>query len=215
MKRRLLLTLSVLLASCSPGQADKKPLEVDLLAPQWIGKWSKPDIPGAGRVIVGDHTVTLGMGAPMTVWRFDAWKEAGLPLIGYTVTMEARRVSGTDFFSALTFPVGTEQRCLSLINGGWGGKTTGLSNIDNMTASENSTTSAQPYENEKWHQFRLTVTPKEIKVWLDDRIIINQGVEGHQLAVRPGDIEQCMPFGLASYNTRGEVRKLQVQVLEE
>jgi hypothetical protein len=150
----------------------------------------------------------------MTVAKFTGWKATGLPLVNYAVEYEARRVEGADFFAALTLPVGSLDRCISFINGGWGGMTTGLSNIDDMTAKENATTSSQTYELGKWYAFRIEVRKDGIQVWMDGRKIINAATEGYRIGLRPGDIELCAPFGLASWETKGEVRRLEVMPLE-
>ncbi|MEZ5299675.1 MAG: hypothetical protein R3F11_03245 [Verrucomicrobiales bacterium] len=47
----------------------------------------------------------LGAGAGITGMRFAPGGEA-LPADGYEIELEARRVSGSDFFCGLTFPVG-------------------------------------------------------------------------------------------------------------
>ena len=65
------------------------------------------------------------------------------PEANYEITMEAMRLSGSDFFCGLTVPVGTN--FCSLIVGGWGGSLFGISSIDGMDASENETTKFQNY----------------------------------------------------------------------
>ena len=58
---------------------------------------------------------------------------ADFPREDYEVSLEARRLEGTDFFCGLTFPVGKEP--CTLIIGGWGGTTVGLSNVDDYSAA--------------------------------------------------------------------------------
>ncbi len=125
-----------LLSGCSEKPEPGGP--IDLLSTAWSPHWQQAEVPGSGTVAARDHTLSLPEGKPMTVAKFTAWKAAKLPLVNYAITMEARRVAGSDFFAALTFPIGSAGRCLTFINGGWGGSVTGLSNIDSMTASENS-----------------------------------------------------------------------------
>ena len=60
------------------------------------------------------------------------------PKVDYEVNLDAKRVAGNDFFCGITFPVG--KRFCSLIVGGWGGATVGLSSIDGKDAAENETT---------------------------------------------------------------------------
>ena len=48
-----------------------------------------------------------------------------VPTNNYEISLEAMRVEGSDFFCALTFPVGNDP--CSFIVGGWGGGVVGLS----------------------------------------------------------------------------------------
>jgi hypothetical protein len=131
----------------------------------------------------------------------------------YEITLEARRTSGSDFFCGLTFPIGTNS--CTLILGGWGGSLTGISSIDHMDASENSTSDSYKFEQHRWYQICLRVTPEKIEAWIDKDRIVNLDIEEHRLGMRPGEIEYCMPLGLATYQTRGEIRKLHLRRLAE
>jgi hypothetical protein len=205
--------VATLMSGCRGKSEPKSEAAADLLGPAWLAAWEKTDVNGAGPLVVEKHQIRLGVGAPMTCMKFSAWAEAKLPTIDYVIEMEARRVEGNDFFSALTFPVGELTRCVSFINGGWGGSITGLSNIDSQTAAENRTASEQRYTQGQWHHFRIEVRANEIAVRMDQRIIIRTALEGHLIDVRPGDIESCKPFGLASYESTGEIRRLDVSRL--
>lgn len=203
--------LVILLAGCEDGGRTEAAAS-NLLDKTHLGGWKPVVIPGQGRTEIAESLIRLSAGKPMTGVVFADWEKLGLPRTRYEVVFEARRVEGNDFFAALTFPVGNAH--LSFINGGWGGGTTGLSNIDALTAVENSTGSVQRYEVGVWHRFRIEVRPETIKVWMDDRIIINAGLQGHMVDLRPGDIEKCAPFGFASYGTAGEMRRVEVRKLE-
>jgi hypothetical protein len=48
--------------------------------------------------------------------------------MNYEIKLEAKKVTGNDFFCGMTFPVG-DSFC-SFIVGGWGGPVVGLSSID-------------------------------------------------------------------------------------
>ncbi|MBL9118111.1 MAG: hypothetical protein JNJ83_24100 [Verrucomicrobiaceae bacterium] len=184
-----------------------------LLSAKWQSRWKVPVIPEVGRAEVKENSIRLESGAPMTVVRFDALDELGVNLAHYEVNFEARRIEGNDFFAALTFPIGSKDRCLSFINGGWGGGTTGLSNIDHTPASDNLTASLQRYVLGQWYGFNLMVTPEEILVRMDGRSIIRTAAQGQHFGLRPGDIELCAPFGFASYETVGEVRSVMIKSL--
>jgi hypothetical protein len=131
----------------------------------------------------------------------------------YEITLEARRTSGSDFFCGLTFPIGTNS--CSLILGGWGGSLTGISSIDHMDASENSTGDSYKFEQNRWYQVCLRVTAEKIEAWIDKDRIINFEIEEHHLGMRAGEIEYCMPLGLATYQTRGEIRNMHLRRLAE
>ena len=131
----------------------------------------------------------------------------------YEITLEARRTSGSDFFCGLTFPIGTNS--CTLILGGWGGSLTGISSIDHMDASENSTSDSYKFEQNRWYQVCLRVTPEKIEAWIDKDRIVNLDIEEHHLGMRAGEIEYCMPLGLATYQTRAEIRKMHLRRLVE
>jgi len=89
--------------------------------------WKKCDFYKAGEVKVEDGMIIMSKGVSMsgvTSTRQD------LPTTNYELSYEAMRLAGRDFFAAATFPVGKSY--ITLVNGGWGGGVTGLSNLDGM-----------------------------------------------------------------------------------
>ena len=44
---------------------------------------------------------------------------------------------------------------------------------------------------------------------------MNFEIEEHHLGMRAGEIEYCMPLGIATYQTRGEIRKMHLRRLAE
>lgn len=198
------------LPGCSP-QGNEAP--VRLLEPRLLAHWHRADIPKGGDITVDKNDLVLSPGSPMTGARFRGWTAENLPLTDYEVTFEARRVEGQDFFAALTFPVRSLNACATLVLGGWGGALVGISSIDEQDASENSTRSEQHFVNGQWYSVRLQVTNEELKAWIDDRLVVNTSIKGRKISLRPGDIEQCAPFGFASYATKGEIKGLAVRRL--
>jgi hypothetical protein len=180
--------------------------QILLLEGERAGLWEGTAIPGAGAVEIVDGVMRLGAGMPMTGVRYGG--ELGVDLGDYEIRLEARRVEGTDFFCALTFPVGTEESCVSLIVGGWGGGLVGISSLDWMDASENGTASLHEFEEGEWYVVRVRVSGGELVVWLGDKLVVREQIVGRQLGLRAGDIEGCAPFGLATFGTVGEVRGL-------
>ena len=106
----------------------------------------------------------------------------------------------------VTFPVGSLKTCATLVLGGWGGSVTGISCIDGMDASENSTGTYQRYEDKKWYKIKLRVTPANISTWVNDKQVIDADIEGRKINVRPGPIESYLPLSLTTFATTAEIK---------
>jgi Domain of Unknown Function (DUF1080) len=120
------------------------------------------------------------------------------------------RVEGSDFFAGVTFPV-ADSFC-SLILGGWGGQVVGLSSIGGMDASENETSQSMVFEPKRWYNIRIRVTPAKIHVWLDEREIISQNLEGNKIHTRD-EMDLSKPLGIASWRTKSALRDLRLRRL--
>lgn len=136
-----------------------------------------------------------------------AWK-GETPRQNYQVTFEAKRIAGDDFFCGLTFPV--EKSYCTLLLGGWGGGTTGLSNIDDFAAVENETTGYHEFKTDRWYRVRLRVTPERIQAWLDEQSIVDVEAIGKRFSIW-WEQEPARPLGIASWNTTAAVRRLRVE----
>jgi hypothetical protein len=213
--RCLLLVLSLALVSCDPMTKPQVELKQwDLLAPDQLPHWAPAGIPDEGRTSITANEAVLEPGGPLTGLRYGNWQESGLPVCDYVIHFEATRMDGSDFFAAVTFPVRSLDTCATLVIGGWGGGLVGISSIDGQDASENATRGEHRFENGKAYRFRLEVREDELKVWLDDRLVINTSIKGRTLSLRPGYIEKCAPFGLATYSTTGRIRDLKIESLK-
>jgi hypothetical protein len=169
--------------------------------------WKKTDFLDAGEVKVEDGRIVLAAGDPMT--GITATRK-DLPKTDYELTYEAMRTGGGDFFAAATFPVGASY--ITLVNGGWGGFVTGLSNLDGMDASENETTRTIKYENNTWYRFRVRVTGEVIRCWVDDKQII--AVEHKEKNVRTRvEVRANEPLGFATWKTGGALRNVALRPL--
>jgi hypothetical protein len=197
----------------APIAAESKAASVLLFDGKTLGDWATVDSGGSGTVEVaedeGAMLLSQGEGISGIIYK----KAKDLPQQSYEISLETMRTQGVDFFCGLTFPVGGEKTCLTLVLGGWGGSVTGLSSIDGMDASENNTSSYQRFEDNKWYAVRLRVMPKEIKVWIDGKEIINTDIEGKKLGLRPGPIEAYAPLSLTTYNTAAAYRKIKITKL--
>ena len=134
-----------------------------------------------------------------------------VPKQNFEVTLEAMKVQGNDFFVGLTFPVGEAHATLVL--GGWGGATTGISSIDGLDASENDTTKFLGYEKDKWFRIRMKVTPAKLETWINDEKVVDQELKDRRISMRFGEIENSVPFGLATYQTTTVIRKVEIKQL--
>ena len=173
-----------------------------------LNNWEKVDVGGSGEVSLEDGELIIAQGESVSGAVYKKVQE--LPLQNYEISLETMRVEGADFFCGLTFPVGDLKTCLTLVLGGWGGAVTGISSIDNMDASENSTSSFQRFADNTWYKVRLQVTPKEIHVWIDGKEVVNVDIEGKKLGVRPGPIESYLPLSLTTYQTRAAYKNIKV-----
>ena len=182
--------------------------ETSLFDGKSLGQWAITDFGGQGKVYVKDGAIYMEMGNDMTGIN---WKG---PLIrmNYEITLEAMRISGSDFFCGLTFPV-AENPC-SLILGGWGGGLCGLSNIDYYDAANNETTTFTSFEDNKWYRVRLHVTPDRIEAWLDDEEIVNIEITGRKIDIR-AEVDLSQPLGIATWQTGGAARNIRIRPLDD
>ena len=188
-----------------PGSARAQQSQ-SLLEGESRSGWEVAEFIGSGHVELGEGRVMLGRGNPMTgiTWT------GPFPRFDYEVTLEAKRVEGHDFFSAITFPVG-EAHC-TLVVGGWGGSVVGLSSLEGSDASENETTRWMRFENDRWYRIRLRVSEAKIEAWIEDEHVVDLSHSGRLLSVRV-EVLPNLPFGIATWNTAAEVRNLEVHRL--
>ncbi len=159
---------------------------------------------GHGAVVAGGGEIHLPPGDPGTGIRFTG----SAPRINYEVELEAMRTVGSDFFCGLTFPIGEEQ--CTLVLGGWGGTTVGLSNVDGLSAAENETSTDELFENGCWYRIRLRVFSDEIAVWIDGRRVIELDPRGHQFSIW-WEQEPMRPLGIAAWKTGAKLRGVRLR----
>jgi hypothetical protein len=172
-----------------------------------LGDWRPTKFRGQGPVKVENGTIVLEPGNDMTGV---TWAGAALPTTNYELTLQAMRADGSDFFAGITFPV--DKSFCSLILGGWGGQVIGLSSINDLDASENSTSTSMVFEKQRWYTVRIRVTPEKIESWLDDRQIVDQELKGNRIGVRM-EVEASQPLGIASWRTKGAIRDIRLRRL--
>jgi hypothetical protein len=172
-----------------------------------LTNWQPSKFFGQGAVTLEEGAIVLGPGKDLTGV---TWSGPALPTTNYELTLQARRLEGRDFFAGITFPVGSS--FCSLILGGWGGEIVGLSSVNGMDASENSTSQAIEFQLQRWYTVRIRVTPAKIETWLDDRQIIDQELKGNTVGVRL-EVEASQPLGIASWRTKAALRDIRLRKL--
>jgi hypothetical protein len=205
----LIVTAAIALASSSQtlSQAPQSPAGEPLFDGKTLTNWQPSKFHGQGAVTIENGDIILAAGKDLTGI---TWSGPALPTTNYELTLQARRLEGRDFFAGVTFPVG-DSFC-SLILGGWGGTIVGLSSINGIDASENSTSQSIDFELQKWYDIRIRVTPEKIDSWLDGKHIIEQDVKGNQISVRI-EVEPSQPLGIASWRTKAGIRQIQLRRL--
>jgi hypothetical protein len=172
-----------------------------------LNGWKTSDFGGHGEPKVKDGNLVLPAGASLTGVTYAKKPPEKLD---YEITLETMRVDGSDFFCGLTFPY--KDSAASLILGGWGGGLCGISCIDNEDASNNSTTKIMAFDSNKWYKVKLHVRADKIEAWIDGDKIIDTDITGKEISVR-GDIDACVPLGLATYQTVGAFRDIKMRPL--
>jgi len=180
--------------------------ELSLFDGKTLSGWAITGFGGHGVVGVENGEIQIGMGADLSGIN---WTNGVLPKVNYEIEFDAMKVDGSDFFCGLTFPV-RESYC-SLILGGWGGGTVGLSSLDGMDASENDTSRSLYFERKRWFHIRLRVLEEKIETWIDDKKIIDVETKGRKIALRPGDIERGIPLGFSTYQTTAALKTIKIR----
>lgn len=183
--------------------------EISLFNGKDLTGWAIPtkyEFQQHGKVYVKDGNIILEEGMPMTGigWKGDFPKE------NYEVSLEAMRLTGYDFFCGMTFPVG-DSWC-TLIVGGWGGTVVGLSNVDDLNASENQTSLGMEFQTKRWYKIRVRVTKESIRAWIDGKQIIDQPRKGHTFGVWE-EQAPIKPFGISTWMTGAALRNIKLRVL--
>ena len=160
-----------------------------------------------GKVRVADRTIVLAMGAPATGIRWTG----KFPNVDYEVTLEAMRVEGDDFFCGMTFPVG--ESALTLVLGGWGGSTTGVSSIDGEPAAENETCGFMRFQQNRWYRVRLRVRQSRVEAWVDEEKIVDVPTENRKFTIY-WEMEPMQPFGICTWVTTGALRDLRMRRIQ-
>ncbi len=223
---RVLAALALPLAASSPASGDgptpetpaaeaapAAPAARDLFDGKTLEGWVPAGYAGDGGAEVtpeGTLLIKRGDGHLNGLKRTDG---DALPKVGYEVTLEARRIEGTDFFCCITFPFHDSHA--SFVLGGWGGSVCGISCIDYMDAMENMTMTVREFDDERWYKVRLIVSDHRLQAFIDGERMVNANVKDRKVGMRFGEIEDSVPFGLSTFQTTGEFRNIRLRPLAE
>lgn len=200
----VLAQLRGLLSAEAPAGAQDA---VPLFDGKTLTGWKETNFAGAGEVSVENGAIILDAGNDLTGVNY----AKDFPKMNYELSLEAKRVMGSDFFCGLTFPVG--ETSVTYVVGGWGGGVVGISSIDGNDASENETTRYEKFDADRWYRVRVRVTPALLEAWIDDTQIAKVDLDGRKLSMRGGEIELSEPIGIASYRTRAALRNILLRKL--
>ena len=171
--------------------------------------WKKIDFGGTGDIEVEDGEMILYMGELLTGLKWDG----EVPYkTNYEISLDAKRIDGVDFFCALTFPIAGSHS--TFVVGGWGGSLVGISSIDDMDASENSTGSVQKLEDDRWYKLRVRVTDTRLDAWIDEKQVVKLLHTGRRMGMRFGEIEECVPMGIATFQTKAAIKNIRIKSVE-
>ena len=196
----------------TPPKAAEPPKAISLFDGDELGHWEPIEFANRGGVHVSfDGELTLEAGVPFTgvVWTGAPKK---LPTSDYEISLETIMHYGDDFFCALTFPI--KRSHATLIVGGWGGVVFGISSIDDEDASLNETSQDIIFKRNQWYNIRLRVTDDHLTGWLDDKEMFKVELADKKISLRPGEIERCVPLGIASFRTRSAFRNITLRHLD-
>ncbi len=169
--------------------------------------WTPVDFAGHGESEIVDGAIQVNMGAGLSGISYTNTT----PKVDYEVSLQARKISGGDFFCGLTVPV-QDSHC-TLIVGGWGGGVLGISSIDGQDASQNETMSTLYFETGKWFDIRFQIKADHLTVWVDNEKLIDVDIKDRKIEMRAGEIEIAKPFSLSTYTTTAQFKNIRLRKL--
>lgn len=182
---------------------------ISLLPKKGLEGWEISDFGSEAKVTREGDNILIAAGDPLNGITS---KKKDFPKDNFEIRVQAKRTEGNDFLCGLTFPVGDE--FCSLIAGGWGGGLVGLSSLNGMDASENSTTTYHEFENDRWYEFKLRVDPEYVRAWIDDKEFFRTEREYHQFSTRI-EVFASQPLGYCTFQSTVAIRKFEYRTVGE
>lgn len=167
-------------------------------------EWTPADFAGRTDVSVLDDILIIEEGRDMTgvTWTGEA------PRLDYEISLEAMRLSGSDFFCGLTAPY--HDTVFSLIVGGWGGTCVGISSLGWLDAYHNDTARFRSFEDQRWYRIRLRVSDDSIEAWIDDDKLVDATIGDREVDIR-WEMAPTKPLGIATWRTTGAFRNIRIR----
>ncbi|MDP6939338.1 MAG: DUF1080 domain-containing protein [Planctomycetota bacterium] len=216
MRLEPLAALALVAACAGSPEPSVVPLTEDDLRPgPWtqlfdgrgLGALVPTSFGGEGEVHVEDGALVLPFGSPLTGVTYPG----AFPTRDYELECAAARLSGSDFFCGLTFPV--QDQHATLVLGGWGGTLTGLSCVDGEDASNNPTRRFVHFETGRDYRIRVRVGGGRLRCFLDEELIVNLALAAHDFSLRP-EVQLTRPLGLSTFLTTGRISALRYRRLK-
>ena len=183
-----------------------QPAAQQLFDGKTLDKWKSTKFGGEGEVHVEDGCLVIEAGATLSGANYTG----KTPNVNYEVELDAKKIEGGDFFCGLTVPVG--DNFATLIVGGWGGTLCGISCLDGNDAASNETAINMAFKKNQWYHIRFRVLQNRLMAWIDKQNIIDVDTTGRAIALR-AEVEISKPFGLATYQTAGAFKNIQIRNL--
>jgi hypothetical protein len=209
-----IVSILSLLIICSCSRKEKQQQnEVDnegwisLFDGKSLDNWEITNFGTQGPIQISQESILIGMGDGCSGINL----KKDFPSVNYELSLQAKKVSGNDFFCGITFPV--DKSYCSFIVGGWGGPVVGLSSIDDNDAANNETRILKKFEHDTWYNIHLKVTEKKIEAWIDEEQVVDFVTEGRKLSIRP-EVTLSTPFGICTWMTTARIRHIRVRLLE-
>jgi hypothetical protein len=182
---------------------------IELFDGKTLKNWKSTEFGGEGESHVEDGQIVVGAGSTLSGVN---WVGQALPKVNYEIELDAMKVSGSDFFLALTFPY--KEAHASFVLGGWGGSLVGISSINGNDAANNEHTRVREFAKNKWVHIKLRVTPDRIRAWLDkdEEPILDVETDGVEIGLR-ADIDAARPLGLSTFQTSAAYKNIRLKKL--
>jgi hypothetical protein len=68
------------------------------------------------------------------------------------------------------------------------------------------------FDDNRWYRISVRVTREKIQAWIDAKMVVDQGIVGRRISIRP-EVDLCKPLGIAAWQTRAALRNIEYRRL--